>query len=67
MSATVHRIETARIKRAARLVNAAVNDASHCACGCGESLDVDERIAWDSKRGLAYRLAHWLRMEGLAP
>lgn len=66
MSATVHRIEVARIKRAARLVNAAASAATHCACGCGTVLHVDERIAWDARRQLGYRLECWLRVEGLS-
>jgi hypothetical protein len=64
MSAQVIPIERARRKRAARLAIAQLDDS--CACGCGAELGVNERIAWDSVRGIGYRLECWLRAEGLA-
>jgi hypothetical protein len=62
MSATIHRIETARIKRAARLVNAEPD--TRCA-ECGEV--IEERGPTDSKTGRDWHLSCWLRLEGLAP
>jgi hypothetical protein len=59
-------ITHARKLRMAARVQRAPESTGDCACGCGESLEVDERIAYDSKRGIAYRLEHWLRLEGLS-
>lgn len=63
MSATVHRIEVARIKRAARLVNAEPD--TRCA-ECGGVIG-EKRAPTDSKTGRDWHLERWLRLEGLAP
>jgi hypothetical protein len=53
-----------KLRMAARVQRAPVNSGD-CGCGCGEQVEVDERIAYDRKRGVAYRLEHWLKLEGL--
>jgi hypothetical protein len=53
-----------KLRMAARVQRAPV-DSGACGCGCGDVVEVDERIAYDSKRGVAYRLEHWMRLEGL--
>lgn len=62
MSATVHRIEVARIKRAARLVNAEPD--TRCA-ECGGV--IGERHPEDKPSGRDWHLDCWLKSEGLEP